>query len=119
MFGGGGFDRDTVGGEVKICGDVLYHRRNIGEEFGRLGNDGDIDVYGAEVALLADDAEGLTQELTRVCALVARISIRKMVADVTEGSRAQEGVAEGVEGHVGIAVAEETAVVWDFYAAQY
>lgn len=119
MFGGGGFDRYAVGGEVKICGDVLYHRRDKGEEFGRLGNDSDIDVYGAEVALLADNAEGLTQEQTRVRALVARISIGKVVADVTESSRAQEGVAKGMKGHVGIAVAEETAVVWDFYAAQY
>ena len=34
-----------------------------------------------------------------------------MVADVAEGGGAEEGVTEGVEGYVGVAVAEEALVM--------
>lgn len=41
-----------------------------------------------------------------------------MEADVAKGSGTKKGVAEGVYGNVGIAVAKQTAVKWDIYAAE-
>ena len=104
-FGGGCLHRYAVGIYVEIVGDGLYHLRNVGEEFRSLGNDGQIHVADA-VAFFGYDLDHSSEKPPGVGTFVGGIGVGEVIADVAHGGSAKEGVGEGVEGYVGIAVAE-------------
>jgi hypothetical protein len=52
-----------------------------------------------------------------VSALEARIGVREMCANVTQRRRPDQGIADGVQQHIGIGVAVEAAIVRNLDAA--
>lgn len=68
--------------------------------------------------MLGEDLDYATQESAGVGALVGGVGVGEMVAYVAKGGGSEEGVAKGVEGYVGVAVAEEAEGVGDFYATE-
>lgn len=106
VFCGGGFDADAGGGDGEVGGDGVAHLLDEGEELGGLCDDGEVDVFHLE-ALLADQLEHSAEQYPGVGALISGVSVGEVIAYVAEGSSAKEGVAQGVESHVGIAMAQE------------
>ena len=60
-LGSGGFNGNAINGEHKVVSHVLYHLRNVGEEFGRLGDDCNIYVDRCEASFFVNDAECFAQ----------------------------------------------------------
>lgn len=117
-LGCGGFDGDRVKRKVEVFGYVLNHPWDVGEESGGLGDDGYVDVDGGEVALFPYNAGCLAEELAGVCSFVAGIGVGEVVAYIAESCGSEHGVCKGVESDIGVAVAEQTAVVWNFNSAE-
>ncbi len=57
------------------------------------------------------------EEYLTVYSLIPRIGIGEMLADVAEGKRTEEGIAKRMDRYIGIAMAEESMSVRNFYAA--
>lgn len=117
-FGGGSFHGNAVGVDGEVGGDVGNHLGDVGEHLGGLGHDGNVYVANG-VAALGKEAHTFAEEEAGVGAAIALVGVGEVVADVAEGGGAEKGIGEGVEGHVGIAVAEQAFFVGDFYAAHY
>ena len=115
-LGGGRFHGDAVDGDVQVGGDVLAHGRDVRRHLGLLGDDGDVDVADT-VSAVAQQRDDVAQEHARVGTGVGGVGVGEEVADVAEGGGAEQGVAEGVEGHVGIAMAQQATVMGNVYSA--
>ena len=61
VLGGGGFYGDAVDGDAEVLSYVGSHLLDVGEHFGGLGDDGDVDV-GYGVAFFTDEAQALAQK---------------------------------------------------------
>ena len=61
----------------------------------------------------------MPQKHPRVGSAVGRIGIGEVHAYIAQGCRAEQGVAQGVKSHVGIAVAEQPEGVGHMNATQY
>ena len=61
VLGGGGFYGDAVEGDAEVLSYVGSHLLDVGEHFGSLGDDGDVDV-GYGVAFFTDEAQALAQK---------------------------------------------------------
>lgn len=118
MLGGGGFHRDGFERQSQVVGDVLNHLRDVGKQFGGLRDDGDIDIDRMKVALLAYYPRGLAQQHAGIRALVARIGVREMISDVTQGCGPEQCVRERVERDISVAVAQQPEMMGDFDSAQ-
>jgi hypothetical protein len=60
----------------------------------------------------------MTQQPTAVGALELRVGVREMLADVTQRSRAEQGIAQGVEQDVTVRMGEQPEAVCNAHAAQ-
>ena len=105
-LGGGGFDADGAGRHPAHGGETLAHIRHVAGDFGGLEGDGYVGVdklpparanlfYYARKEDLAVDAGKLGG------------SVGKQVADISQCKGAQEGVAQGMDGHVAIGMGYE------------
>ena len=116
LFGRGGLDADSI--EVYLqdgsqCGSHgLYVRRQLG----LLGHDGDIGIDQVP-ATLGKQLHGGFQQTGAAYAGIFGSGVGEMLAYVTQGGCAQQGVTQGVYEHVGIAVAQQAVGVGDLYAA--
>ena len=84
----------------------MAHLGYVGRHFGLLGHDDAIDIAYA-VAVVVEQLVAVAEQQFAVYALVARVGVREVLADVAKGGGTKEGVADGVEQHVGVGVAEE------------
>ena len=57
--------------------------------------------------MLADQLHHMPQQYLAVDPLVAWIAIREMTPDIPECQRPQQGVAESMDGYVGITVSQQ------------
>ena len=53
----------------------------------------------------------MAQQLPAVDALETLIGIREMLADVAQRGRAEQGIADRVQQHIGVGMAKQTAIV--------
>ena len=60
----------------------------------------------------------MTQQHAAVDALIARVGVGEMVADVTQRGGTQQGIAQGMDGNVGVAVAQQASLPFNLDAAQ-
>ena len=93
-------------------GDAAADHGAVRKDFGALGEDHAIQIHNPPPRLghpVAGDAE----HPGRIPPPVGRISVGEELADVAEGCRPEEGIGNGVEENVGIAVAEGLPVVRD------
>ena len=98
-------------------GKVLAHLQNVRRELGRLCEYGRIQI--AELpAAFAHERGNVTQQCDAVRALVARVGIRKMLADVTERERTEQGIHDGVREHIRVRVPQQPQGVGHLHPAQ-
>ena len=98
-------------------GTARAHRVDVRAQLGPLHRDSRIHVADF-VALGADQAHDLGQQLLAVDALVLRIGVRKVQADVAQGRRTEQPVANHMKQHVGIRMALRPDLVLDLNTAQ-
>ena len=85
-------------------------------ELGRLREHGRIQI--AELpAALAHERGNVPQQRNAVRALVARVGIRKMFADITERERTEQGIHDGVREHVRVRVTVQTKLKRNVHTA--
>ena len=70
------------------------------------------------IAPLIEQRHNVLEQQAAVDALVARVSVGEVVADVAQGGSAQQRVAQGMDGDVGVAVAQQPLLPGDVHAAQ-
>ena len=88
------------------------------KDFGTLRKNHAIQIYDLK-ARGRDTAERRSQHLRGITAFVGRIGVGKEFPDIAAGRRAEQGVSNRVQEHIGIAVAQRPAVVRDCNAAQH
>ena len=89
----------------------------MGIELGCFGTDGSIDVaYG--ISGLADELDGLGEQSLAVNALILRVAVGKMVADIAQVGGTEQGVADSMYEYVGITVAQQSDGAGDEDAAE-
>ena len=86
-------------------------------ELRTLEGDGDVRVSHPPAAF-ADERHDFCQEDLAVNALPLVRRVGEQVADVPEGQGPEEGVAEGVDGHVSVRMGDKAGRRRDAYAAQ-
>ena len=82
-----------------------------------MGDDGHVRVDGAEARFI-EQVDRLFEQQQGGNALVGWVAVREMFPDVAQGGRAQEGVRQGVEGHVRVRMAEQALFIGDLDAAE-
>ena len=117
LLGRGRLDRDLTGVTSHACRQLVDHRRDVRTEFGLFGADGDVAVDQA-VAVVIEQRHNVLEQQAAVDALVARVGVRKMVADITQRCGTQQGVAQGMYSDIGVAVSQQAAVPLDVHATQ-
>lgn len=118
LLGSGGLYAHAVHVHAQVGGDIGSHGIDVRPHFGSLGDDGNIDIDGS-VALAGKERHHLTEQDSRVGSTPALVGIGEMQAYVAERGSTQQGVAQGMESHVGIAVAEQALAVRYVDAAYY
>lgn len=118
MFGGGGFHGHAVGVKAQAVGHAGLHLGDIAEKFRSLSYYGDVNI-AYTVALVGHKLSHLPQQHHRVGTLPGVVGGREMVTYITQGGSPEKGVAEGMERHIGIAVAQQAVRVRHLYAAKH
>ena len=113
---GGGFERNGIKIDMEQRGKDGFHRVDVGIDFGALGTNRAIDVAYA-VAVRFEQIDRAAEEHFAVSAFIFGGGVGKVIADVAEIGCTEEGVADGVNEHIGVAVAEESEGVVDVYTA--
>jgi hypothetical protein len=73
----------------------------VRRHLGPLGDDGGVDIADA-VAGSDHAARRFLQQRTRIGALELRVGVREVFADIAQRGRAQQGIGDRVQQHVGI-----------------
>ena len=110
MLAGLGLHCDLFGLDVEDLGQSPAHGPVVWGQLGPLGENDAVDVADPPPGL-SSGLPGRIEHLGRVPIAVGRVGVGKNLADVAQGGRAEHGVAHGVQQHVGIAVAQQSAVV--------
>ena len=116
-LGRGGLDGDGIDGDAHDAGEGFPHGEDVRGELGTLEGDGDVGVADAP-ALRGDEGYDLPQQDFAVDALPLGRGVGEQMADVPEGEGAEEGVAQGVDGHVAVRVGHEARFRRDADPAQ-
>ena len=97
-------------------GYILNTLLPVRRELGRLREHGRIQI--AELpAALAHERGNVPQQRNAVRALVARVGIWKMLADVTERERAEQGIHDGMREHIRVRVTVQTKLKRNVHTA--
>ena len=115
-LGGGGFYRDVVGVAADAFSHSLLHGWYVRVHLRGLGADGDVRVSKG-VALFPQQVGNASEQFLAVNALVGRVGVGKVESDVAQRRSAEHCIAERMDCHVGVAVAEQSEEVLDFHAA--
>ena len=110
-------DADRTCIHAERCGNVCPHGGNMRRELRLLSNHGRINVDDP-VAVRRQHTADKRQKVQRIRALVGRILVRKVLADVAERRRAEQRVRDGVQQHVRIRMPEQPERMRDFHAAE-
>ena len=117
LFGGGGLDVDLIQRDLQILGNALTHVLDMRGHLRRLGYDGGIDIADA-VALGLDQAKHMTQQHTAIGALERRVIVGEMLADIAEGHRTEQRIAQGMQQHIAVRMGNQSATVGNTHPAQ-
>ena len=88
----------------------------MGVELGLFGHDGGVDV-AQFVARIAKEAHGPGEEDLAVDAGILAGGVGEVIADVAQSGGAEQGVADGVNEYVGVAMAKQSEGVVDVHTA--
>ena len=96
-------------GKAEDFRDPRAHGRAMRADLGLLANDRAVDMVDDPAADRGPAAAAWARKMVGRGALPLRVGRREMLADVAEAGGAEQGVGDGVEHDVGIAVAGEAA----------
>ena len=117
MFAGFGFDVDGVDGKFQKFRQPLSDLFLVGRKFRLLGVDCAVEIDRLP-ASFPDTSQGVGQEPGRVGSGESGVCVWESIADVAEASGSQQGIGNGMQQDVRIAVAQQAAVEVDFDPAQ-
>lgn len=113
-----GLEPDGFLGDAEHGGDAAPDRGAVWKDFGPLGENHAIQICDPPAG--GRQAIGRRPEhRRRIASLIGGVGVGKHLADVAEPSRAEEGVGDRVQEHVGVAVADGPAVVRDGDPAEH
>ena len=118
FFGGGGFDGNIAGGDIEDAGNGFLHVGNMGFDLGRFQTEGSVNINNS-IPFAGNQVFGALQQDLAVDVFEFPGSIWKMIADIAQAGGTQQGITDGMEQHVRIAVAQRALVVGDFNAANH
>lgn len=99
-------------------GDVCLHLRDEILQLRPLGDHGHVDV-AHPITRRSDLFRHVFQKQQGIRTLVLGVGVREMPPDISQPRRAQQGVGNGVEQHIGVGMAVQPLFVVDLHAAQY
>lgn len=109
-LGGSGLDAHHIDIYTEVGGHIGTHGLDVRRHLGRLCHDGDVDIVGL-VSVVVYQRHYVSQQPARVYARISRVRIREMMSYVAQRHCAKQRIAQGVYGHIGIAVPQQAAVV--------
>ena len=116
-LGGRGLHADAVGAGAEQARERFPHRGDVAPDLGGLERYGDVYVTNG-ITLPAHHFHHARKEDLGVYAFEFVGSVGKMVSDVAQGERAEDGVAERVDGDIAVGVRHEARRAVDAHAAQ-
>ena len=116
FLGSGGLDGDIILIAAADLGHTSLHGGDVGIHLGTLGTDGGIDVHQM-IALCGNQGDGVAEDDLAVHTIGLGRGVWEVIADVAHVCGSQQGVADGMQQHVGIAVTQETLTVFNLDAA--
>src|SRR5690606_31432417 len=115
---GGGLDRNGAGPDAQIGRQMRAHGLGMRADLRPFADHSDVGIADRP-GTLAGQGGAVAQELPAVGILPARIRRWEMPADVAQGQRAQDRIAQGMDDHVAVGVRQHAALVGDPHAAQH
>ena len=116
-FRGGGFYGYAVKCNPEGFGKVRPHLQDVGGESGTLRDHGAIEV-AAGVTVILDESFHLAEQNEAVRALVTRVGVWKVLAEVSEREGTEQGVHHGMGEDVGVRVAVQSTVMGNLNSAE-
>ena len=116
FLGGRGLDGDIVLIATADLSHTSLHGGDMGIHLRALGTDGGVDIH-QPVALRGNEGDGVAQDNLAVHAVGLGRGIWEMIAYVAHVRCTQQGIADGVQQHVGIAMTQEALTVFNLDAA--
>ena len=118
LLAGRRLHRHAIERKAGKLGDLGAHGVAVRPDLGRLAHQRQVEMGDAPAARFhALDREG--EEPVGGRALPLRIAGREMRADIAVGQRAENGVGQRVQAHIGVGMAGELVRVRDAHAAQH
>ena len=102
--------------QIELFGDVTAHLLDVGRELRTLRHDCRVDVADA-IALRTNHLCDMLQELHARHAFPAIVTVGKVPAEIAKRRRAQEGVLDGMQQHIGVRMSQEPIFMRDVDAA--
>ena len=99
-------------------GDARPHGVAMGRDARRFAHHGDVEI-GDDAAARAHAFASEGEEAVRGSALPLRIARRKVLTDIAVGQRAENGVDQGVERHVGVGMPGDAARIGNTDTAEH
>lgn len=109
-FGGSGLYAHHIGIYTEVGGHIGTHGLDVRRHLRRLRHNGNIHII-RHISVVAYQRNHVTQQPARVYARISRVRIREMTSYVAQRHCAKQRIAQGVYGHIGIAVPQQAAVV--------
>ena len=97
--------------------DAFFHQREVGGDFGFLGDQGGVDIVEAN-GFFIEQGPDAAEDFEAADAANAGVGIGKKMADVGFASGAEESVGDGMAEDIGVGVAVEPERVGDHHAAE-
>src|SRR6185437_9601398 len=116
LLGRGGLHADPADLAAEVSGEVFPHRLRVWPDLRRLGDHRDIRI-AQRVTMLHHQRCRVAQELAAVRIAPARIGGRKMPADVAQGQRTENRIAQGVDHHVAVGMRNHAPAMRHAHAA--
>lgn len=116
-LGGGGFNRHLLFRAAEALGKHGFHGCDVRIDFGLFAAYCEVGI--AEfVAFAVDKFCHFGKQNFAVDAFVFRVFVGEMVTDVAKIGGAEHGIAECVDGNIGIAMTQQTEFVRNFYSSE-
>ena len=101
-----GLYTDPIKLDLHRGGELFAHQRDVRRELWALGNDRAVHVDDT-ISHVFEHLPHRVQQLHTVRSLIALVAVRKELANIAEGCRAEQGVHQRVGQHIRVRVAEQ------------
>jgi hypothetical protein len=111
-----GLDADGIQRHLQQLSNPLPDRLPMGRKSGTLGEDNAVTICDT-ISVRLDAPHSFGQEFGRITPTLRRIGVRKQFTDISLSQPAEQGIGQGVQQHVGVAVSNQVLIMRDLNAA--